>query len=140
MLFEKRTGSSVKLGLTPLIDMVFLLVVFFMLTSTFTQHEGMTIHFFDHATTLPSAQASETTLLSVTAEMGGNITLNGHTYRPRVFLKKLTALMAYHDNYHIVVEAAKEATVQHIVTTLDLIQLSGASQVVVRQTGTPLVP
>lgn len=53
MASERRRRSNVVLNLTPLIDIVFLLLVFFMLTAHFIEDEAIDI-------TLPKAKSSAT--------------------------------------------------------------------------------
>jgi biopolymer transport protein ExbD len=43
MAYERRRGSSIVLNLTPLIDIVFLLLVFFMLTAHFIENQAIDI-------------------------------------------------------------------------------------------------
>ncbi len=52
MEYERRRHSSTVLNLTPLIDIVFLLLVFFMLTAHFIEEESIAID-------LPDAQSSD---------------------------------------------------------------------------------
>jgi len=54
MASERHRRSNVVLNLTPLIDIVFLLLVFFMLTAHFIEDEAIDI-------TLPKAKSSATT-------------------------------------------------------------------------------
>ena len=41
--FEKRKRSALNLDMTPLIDMVFLLLIFFVLSSQFISHKGFKV-------------------------------------------------------------------------------------------------
>ncbi len=52
MAFERRRRSNIVLNLTPLIDIVFLLLVFFMLTAHFIQDQAIDIN-------LPKANSSK---------------------------------------------------------------------------------
>ncbi len=52
MAYERRRGSNIVLNLTPLIDIVFLLLVFFMLTAHFIQDQAIDIN-------LPKANSSK---------------------------------------------------------------------------------
>lgn len=52
MKFEKPKGVSIHLDIAPLIDIVFQLLIFFMLTSTFITERGIPI-------TLPQAETGE---------------------------------------------------------------------------------
>ena len=52
MGYERRHHSNIVLNLTPLIDIVFLLLVFFMLTAHFIEEESISID-------LPDAQSAD---------------------------------------------------------------------------------
>jgi biopolymer transport protein ExbD len=52
MAYERRRGSNIGLNLTPLIDIVFLLLVFFMLTAHFIEDQAIDIN-------LPQATSSK---------------------------------------------------------------------------------
>ena len=48
MKFQRRRDEEVGINLTPLIDVVFLLLIFFMVSTTFERHGEIQLH-------LPSA-------------------------------------------------------------------------------------
>jgi biopolymer transport protein ExbD len=70
--FERRKRSSVELNMTPLIDMVFLLLIFFVLSSHFISEKGFKIK-------LPkavSAQTQKNEQVTVFINKEGDIFLN----------------------------------------------------------------
>ncbi|MFA5167360.1 MAG: biopolymer transporter ExbD [Candidatus Omnitrophota bacterium] len=71
--FERRKRSEVRIDMTPLIDMVFLLLIFFVLSSHFVSHQGFKVK-------LPSAAHAQTQKnedLTITIDKDGHILLAG---------------------------------------------------------------
>lgn len=52
MAFRRRTKEAPRVDLTPMVDVVFLLLIFFMISTTFVETQGLTIK-------LPKASASK---------------------------------------------------------------------------------
>ena len=74
MKFRKQRKELVQLNLTPLIDVVFLLLIFFMVSTSFTRENQLQIN-------LPEASAEEvssvTQGLTLTIQENGTYALNG---------------------------------------------------------------
>ncbi len=74
MKFQRQRKEEVSLNLTPLIDVVFLLLIFFMVTTTFTKESHITIE-------LPVANGEQTPPpadeLEVLISQQGDYFLNG---------------------------------------------------------------
>jgi len=72
--FRKQRKEMVQLNLTPLIDVVFLLLIFFMVSTSFTRENQLQIN-------LPEASAEEvssvTQGLTLTIQENGTYALNG---------------------------------------------------------------
>jgi biopolymer transport protein ExbD len=71
--FERHNRSEVRIDMTPLIDMVFLLLIFFVLSSHFVSHQGLKVK-------LPSAAHAQTQKnedVTVTIDKDGPILLGG---------------------------------------------------------------
>lgn len=78
MQFEGRRRSSNVLNLTPLIDVVFLLLVFFMLTSHFVREEKIKVD-------LPAAtsgRSDDSDHLQVVLDRQGQVLIHGHVIEP----------------------------------------------------------
>mgnify|MGYP000347174896 CR=1 FL=1 len=76
---ERHRRSNVVLNLTPLIDIIFLLLVFFMLTAHFIEDQAIDIN-------LPKAKSSTTTeqdeYVEVVLTPGGELRVAGETVAP----------------------------------------------------------
>lgn len=74
MKFRKQRKEMVQLNLTPLIDVVFLLLIFFMVSTSFTRENQLQIN-------LPEANAEEVSSvnqgLTLTIQENGTYALNG---------------------------------------------------------------
>lgn len=62
MAFRKRPRAAVDVNLTPLIDIVFLLLIFFMVTTTFTRETRLLVN-------LPEVDTASSELLPDTVEV-----------------------------------------------------------------------
>jgi biopolymer transport protein ExbD len=62
MKLQLRRRDHPEVGLTPLIDVVFLLLIFFMVSTTFTRESEITIN-------LPEAAATETEIEQLTIDL-----------------------------------------------------------------------
>lgn len=112
-----------RLGLTPMIDVVFLLLVFFMLAARFG---GMTQLPLSAATSGSAAYEGPPRLLSLSE---GGIQLNGQDVSLSELSERLPPRMTNQDDV-ILLSAKAGATTQQLVTVLDALQEAGLSNVV----------
>ncbi|MCU7844921.1 MAG: biopolymer transporter ExbD [Candidatus Thiodiazotropha sp. (ex Monitilora ramsayi)] len=75
MASERRRHSSMVLNLTPLIDIVFLLLVFFMLTAHFIEDEAIPIDLPEAAN---SAVSEEKGFVEISMTPDGQLRVDGH--------------------------------------------------------------
>ena len=124
MQLDRPAAPSRKLiGLTPLIDVVFILLLFFMLSSNFMHWRQIS---------LSSANQTENTpdeILVVRVESdAGRVTHDGKTYQLSD-LDGLRTLVAEAPEAVYAVEAAPEVKTQTLVSLLDQLHRAGAQKV-----------
>lgn len=73
-LRPERTDERVDINLTPLIDVVFLLLIFFMVTTTFDRHANLKVELPEASAKEQPQQIEEPLVLSIDAE--GNYFIN----------------------------------------------------------------
>ena len=87
MQFKRQTDSEVSVNLTPLIDVVFLLLIFFMVSTTFTKESHLSLN-------LPEATGEETTDLpkhiEILIDINGQYVINNRS----LVSNKLDTVMA----------------------------------------------
>jgi biopolymer transport protein ExbD len=121
MEFERRRYNHSHINITPLVDVVFLLLLFFMLTSHLMQESAIKIKLPESKT----ADAKNETIKTIT------VTKNGEIYfmDKRVDLKDLqTAIKnALKDAEHdfVRIKADKESDVGILVSVIDEVRLTG---------------
>lgn len=120
MKFARRTRQEVDVNLTPLIDVVFLLLIFFMVSTTFTKETELSID-------LPEAEGQTSRVsdkqieISITRE--GDYAINGVALinRDRDTLNSAIAKVSEGDSKLPLIITADSATPhQSVVTALDV--------------------
>lgn len=122
MHFKRRLSPSVKADMVPMIDVVFQLVIFFMVSSTFLQTPGIPLKLPQSST----AEAVEMTRLVVTVITEDEIYLNKEKYNLEEFS---TALSEYSDDDRekitaVVIEGDEKASYEVLVKVLDLLRVN----------------
>jgi biopolymer transport protein ExbD len=128
MNFRRRRSENLEISITPMIDVVFLLLIFFMVTTTFSRETELQIQ-------LPEAQgqdAAEKNIIEITVDAEGNYYVDRHQVVNRTLemLKKAifeaaktkekpTLLIAAdanarHQSVISVLDAAKQLELLHI--------------------------
>ena len=128
MKFYQPNSKTLKFDLTPLIDVVFQLLIFFMLTTTFINVEsGVKVD-------LPSgdfAAVSEKRNVVVTITENNVIYLNNHLIDPNYLVEKLRDETRDSPNPLVVLEADQNVTHGKVVRVMDLIKKSGIERIAI---------
>ena len=124
--FTSRPRQKVVIPLTPLIDIVFLLLIYFLLTTNFMVEEGVNIK-------LPEAKASAPQIeeeIIVYIDQEGRILLkNEEISLPRLF-EALQVMIGENPDKVVMVKADRSATVDKVVKVMDMAKAAGAGRLV----------
>ncbi len=124
--FRPKGGRrQITLSVTPLIDVLFLLIIFFMLTGTFKRVGELELALPESSTSAPQTGESSANEVELVAMTNGTLSLDGQPVDKATLLSALSALHAADSERRVRVNA--EAEVQHgeIVFLLDQIRESG---------------
>ena len=128
MILRQRLKPRVNLDLTPLIDVVFQLVIFFMISSVFNTAPGIELELPDSTT----SEAVEVTEVRITVAGPEEVYLN----RDLVALSSLGETLRdwkeqgrLPDDSSILVEGEREVPYETIITVLDEIRRGGVDAV-----------
>lgn len=113
-------------SLTPLIDVVFILLVFFMLASSFSTEQ--VIELLTPAATEPAPQGQAGAAL-VRVGPGGGIDLNGEPLTRSELAVRVGAWSVSEEPRRYLVQPSPGVTAQQAVEVLDLLKSSGAESV-----------
>ena len=125
MKFKRRIQDEPSINLTPLIDVVFLLLIFFMVTTTFTRETRLQVN-------LPEAEAeilsTQSERLEIVVSRDGSFALNGQTLvngRVETLLRGLKLESDGNLDLPVIILADSQASHQSVVTAMDAIGQAG---------------
>lgn len=129
MKFAPRTPEEPEINLISLVDVVFMLLIFFMVTTTFVRSSGLKV-------SLPQAQQSapqqDPKVIEVVVDADGRYYINGRQLRDRTALTLERGLRQVGGDgtgrHPLVIRADARATHQAVVTVMDVAGRAGFSQ------------
>ena len=124
MQFERNRRGSGDINITPLIDMVFLLLIFFLLTSSFIIDRGIKIN-------LPKTVSSETVhdnRITVAIDSTGSVFVDQEPMLIESLLDKLKNAYTEKDTKTVYLKADKQNRVDILVHVMDIIKQSGSEK------------
>ncbi len=124
MRFERRATPVQRLSLAPLIDVVFLLLIFFMLTSSFLETQAIEFDLPASAT----AEATRPTVLVVSVSREGGFGIDGRPLETPAFKKELAARLGS-DGPGVLVLSDREVSVERVVAAMDMVRQAGGREV-----------
>ena len=124
--FRPQRRPTLELGMTPLIDIVFLLLIFFMLTSRFVVQEGIQVDLpvTDRSHTLPAEKTHR-----ITVRSGEVLVMDGRVMTVREMERYLRDQDAAFFGTHFEILADRSASVQTVISLLEVLRDKGASRV-----------
>jgi len=124
MQIEREARKARQVPLTPLIDVVFLLLVFFMLSSTFVRTESLELM-------LPQAAgggaADEGRLLQVYVASDGSMYLGRKSVNEQSLVKNLANALQKYPEAGVLLLSGPRVSVQQMVRVMDHIYLAGST-------------
>jgi biopolymer transport protein ExbD len=124
----RRHRQNLEIGLTPLIDIVFLLLIFFMLTSRFVAQEGIKVDLpiteYEHTVPLP-----EDTIIYLKED--GRIYFRGILLTLEQLHQVLTFQRATLLSKPVEIQADRDASVQSMVSLLEVLRNLDAKKVTI---------
>jgi biopolymer transport protein ExbD len=127
MHFERSARRSRAIPLTPLVDVVFNLLIFFMLSTSFVRTESLEL-------LLPSkgeTAAKTSQLAQVYISEDGQLYLGRKPVVEDELYKNLKDSIARNPDLSIILLSGPGVTVQQLVSTMDTIYLSGGKNLAV---------
>ena len=118
---NRRLREEGGLLLTPLIDIIFLVVIFFMLNTSLSMNHAIQID-------LPAAYTARAVLtdeIVVTLSGEGNIFIGSERIGKVRFAARLKEEMVKRQTDHMILQADRDLAYRHLVDIMDLARLTG---------------
>ena len=125
MQIEERPRRRPSINLTPLVDVVFILLVFFMLAFTFMEWRAIDLS----TSRAQGAKRGAEAALLVRLYPGRRLDLNGEPVTMSQLLTRIQDRVKSKPHVRILVQPKADLPLQEVVTVLDYLSMAGAANV-----------
>ena len=127
LIQASEADTGIHIEMTPMIDMVFLLLIFFLVATTFQQTER------EMQIALPIASSSEpiSALLQelvINVDAGGKIIVGGRTLEADALGEMVTSAVANNPEQKVTIRGDRGTVYANIVTVLDICKGAGIQE------------
>ena len=130
-LKARRNGVRASVDMTPMLDVVFQLIIFFLVSTTFAVLPGINLKLPESAT----AESTSNLGITITAEKNGKLWFNDKEVTLEELSKELDAFDTQKTkkvDFPVAIEADNDVTNGRIVELFDVIRANGYSAVSLR--------
>ncbi|MBN8543544.1 MAG: biopolymer transporter ExbD [Alphaproteobacteria bacterium] len=125
MDIQRQPRKALHMNLTSLVDIIFMLVIFFMMTTSFTASESLEL-------SLPSKNATVASgkdVMRLRIMATGHVTINDVYVNAEQLNDELVEVIARDPDARIAILSTPGVSVQQLVSLMDLVYLSGGRNV-----------
>ena len=120
-----RPKRRIELNLAPLMDMIFILLIFFLVTTTFSRESGIDVE----KPTAETAKQIEYPTLVVGVTRDGTVYVEGKQVDIRMLSSEIQKILKDNPEMGIIVIADKDTKTGTLVRILDMCKLAGAGRI-----------
>ena len=126
-----RRRMESELDMAPLIDMIFILLIFFLVTTSFTKESGVEIKKPKPAPVQPDAQKK----INVTIEIGhdNRVFIEGRVYDVRTVRAYMEQFLLDVPKGTVVIATDKDSAIGRVIQVMDQCKLAGVKNVSVAE-------
>ena len=126
--YQEEKKELISINITPLIDIVFLLLIFFMLATSFIQKSTMEVNLSSGT----SQSIGKKNVITIILKKDGNISLNTKLIDLLNIKKEITKKLEQNSNYIFLIKCHKKVEVQKIIRLIEEIRLAGTNKIQLR--------
>ena len=124
-MFSSNTSAMADINISPLIDMVFILLIFFIVTTVFVEETGVDV-------TKPQAASAvqlEKNSILIAIQSNGSVVYGGRDIGVSGVRAIVTRLIADNPRMPVIIQADEAVPTRLLVRVLDEAKLAGAASV-----------
>jgi biopolymer transport protein ExbD len=125
MRFQRKNTEEQQIDISPLIDMVFILLIFFMVSTTFVKDMKLDLERPGAA----SAQRASTKALRVYIDKNSSIFVDGNPVKPWMLQSRIRQLVAGSADGQVLVVVDRNVPSEKLIEVVDQCRLAGAGDV-----------
>jgi len=116
-----------EINLTPMLDVVFIMLIFFIVTASFIKEAGIDVN----RPEAPTADKQEDAAILIAISEGDEIWIDRRQIDPRAVRGHIERLHAENPKGSIVIQADKESTNEFLVVVMEAAKAAGVSNVAI---------
>ena len=128
-LLKSKAADDANIDITPLIDIVFIMLIFFIVTATFVKETGLDVNMPD-APTNPTPDKSN---ILIRIDGNDNIWIDLRRVDPRAVRPNIERLHAENPEGSVVIQADPESTNEMLVIVMDASRQAGVYNIALAQ-------
>lgn len=114
LLKKKKDDATGEIDLTPMLDVVFILLIFFIVTSVFITEAGIDVN----KPTASTSEAKNKDLILIAVGPQGDIWIDGEQIDPRFIRARFELRLAEAPNSSVVIQADQDANNEYVMMIL----------------------
>ena len=124
--YQREEKELISINITPLIDIVFLLLVFFMLATSFIQKSTIEIN-LSSGKTVKINNAKNTAVVILNKK--GLIYLNNKLIKVTNIRNEINNIVKKNPKYRILIKSHKKVPVQKVIRLIEEVRLAGTDNI-----------
>jgi biopolymer transport protein ExbD len=116
-----------EINITPMLDVVFIMLIFFIVTASFVKESGIDVNKPEAATSQPKEKAN----ILIAIDANGQIWIDRRQVDPRAVRANIERLHAENPQGTVVIQADEEALTRDLVRVMDAARLAGVYDVAI---------
>ena len=124
--YQKEEKELISINITPLIDIVFLLLVFFMLATSFIQKSTIEVN-LSSGKTVKIDNEKNTAIVILNKK--GLIYLNNKLINVTNIRKEINNIVEKNPKYRILIKSHKKIPVQKVIRLIEEVRLAGTDNI-----------
>ena len=124
---HRQADDEAELDMTPMLDVVFIMLIFFIVTSSFVKTAGISVN----PPTASTAKKQENANIFIAINEKGEVWLDKRQVDIRTVRSLVSRLHAQSPDSAVVIEADKNSRTQDLIQVMNQVRLAGVSNVAV---------
>ena len=124
--YQREEKELISINITPLIDIVFLLLVFFMLATSFIQKSTIEVNLSSGKTVEIENQKNTVVLI---LNKKGQVYLNKKLINISNIRNEITNIIEKNPKYKILIKSHKKIAVQKVIRLIEEVRLAGTDNI-----------
>ncbi|RLU00013.1 MAG: biopolymer transporter ExbD [Ketobacter sp.] len=124
---HQQADQETELDLTPMLDVVFIMLIFFIVTTSFVKESGIAVN----TPKADTAQRQESANILIAIHESGDIWIDGRPIDVRALKAKVARMHAESPQGTVVVQSDERADTGILVKVMDQIRLAGIDQIAI---------